>query len=467
VRATVPSVHRRSRPRVPWAASLVVLAMVVMPATAGAQSRSSADIQRELEQQEQRAQELGSELGAVRGEISAAEEELAEIGARLDDARGRLRAAEGQVALGEAALEEARDEQADAEQAHERAEAALARTEEALAAEEATLAHQLVESFKYGTAGATRGAMMIEVLRRAEDPNAFAVGMKQLKVVVDTQETTVQRVFTLREERVVQSEDAARSRARAVQAAADAADALRHLEAMRDEAAAIATQVAADEERQRVVLASLRADEAETADLLQRVAARQDQLQTEYRQKRAEEEAARRAEEERKAAEAARRAAATRTSSGGGGGGGAAGGPPISGGYCPVVGAVAGRDFSNDWGYPRSGGRTHQGNDIFANQGVPVVAIQGGVVTRTQPVDQGLGGITVTYRTGDGSEWYNAHLHTIADGIVPGVSVAAGQQIGTVGKTGNARTTPPHLHLGRRVNGSWVNPYPTVAPLCR
>jgi septal ring factor EnvC (AmiA/AmiB activator) len=464
VRATAPSVRPRSRPRVRWAASLVVLAMAVMPATAGAQSRSSADIQRELDQQQERAQELGAELGAVRGEISAAEEELAEIGARLDDARGRLRSAEGQVALGEAALEEARDEQADAEQAHDRAEAALARTEEALAVEEATLAHQLVESFKYGTAGATRGAMMIEVLRRAEDPNAFAVGLKQLKVVVDTQETTVQRVFTLREERVVQSEDAARSRARAVQAAAEAADALRHLEAMRDEAATIATQVAADEERQRVVLASLRADEADTAELLQRVAARQDQLQTEFRQKRAEEEAARRAEEERKAREAARQAAATQTSSGGGG---AAGGPPISGGYCPVVGAVAGRDFSNDWGYPRSGGRTHQGNDIFANQGVPVVAIQGGVVVRTTPVDQGLGGITVTYRTGDGSEWYNAHLHTIADGIVPGVSVAAGQQIGTVGKTGNARTTPPHLHLGRRVNGSWVNPYPTVAPLCR
>jgi septal ring factor EnvC (AmiA/AmiB activator) len=465
VRATAPSVHRRSRPRGPWAAALVVLAMVVMPVTAGAQTRSSADIQRELDRQQERAQELGTELGAVRGQISEAEEELAEIGARLDDARGRLRAAEGQVSLGEAALEEARDEQAVAERSHERAEAALARTEEALAAEEATLAHQLVESFKYGTAGATRGAMMIEVLRRAEDPNAFAVGMKQLKVVVDTQETTVQRVFTLREERVVQSEDAARSRARAVQAAADAADALRHLEAMRDEAAAIATQVAADEERQRVVLASLRADEADTEQLLQRVAARQDQLQTEYRQKRAEEEAARRAEEERKAAEAARRASATRTSSGGGGG--AAGGPPISGGYCPVVGAVANRDFSNDWGYPRSGGRTHQGNDIFANQGVPVVAIQGGVVTRTSPVDRGLGGITVTYRTGDGSEWYNAHLHTIADGIVPGVSVAAGQQIGTVGKTGNARTTPPHLHLGRRVNGSWVNPYPTIAPLCR
>jgi septal ring factor EnvC (AmiA/AmiB activator) len=460
VRATSPLARRG--PRTPWAALLVVVAMIAVPAAAGAQSRSSAEVQRELEQQQQRAQELDAELGSVQGDISDAETELAEIGARLEDARGRLRAAEGQVALGEAALEEAREEQAEAEDAHERAERALARTEEALAAEEATLAEQLVESFKYGTAGATRGAMMIEVLRRAEDPNSFAVGMKQLKVVVDTQETTVQRVFELREDRVVQSEDAARSRARAVQAAADAADALRHLEAMRDEAAALATQVAEDEARQETVLASLRADAAETEAMLQRVAARQDQLQREYAQRRAEEEAARRAEEERKAAE--RRAAQRASSSGSGG---AAGGPPISGGYCPVVGAVAGRDFSNDWGYPRSGGRTHQGNDIFANEGVPVVAVQGGVVTATSPLDRGLGGITVTYRTGDGSEWYNAHLHTIAAGIVPGASVSAGEQIGTVGRTGNARTTPPHLHLGRRVNGSWVNPYPTVAPLCR
>jgi murein DD-endopeptidase MepM/ murein hydrolase activator NlpD len=77
-----------------------------------------------------------------------------------------------------------------------------------------------------------------------------------------------------------------------------------------------------------------------------------------------------------------------------------------------------------------------------------------------------LGGITVTYRTADGSEWYNAHLDSVASGIAPGVSVAAGQTIGTVGTTGNARGTPPHLHLGRKSGGSWVNPWPTISPVC-
>jgi murein DD-endopeptidase MepM/ murein hydrolase activator NlpD len=454
-----------------WTALLVALSLVVLPAAASAQSRPSSEVQRELEQEQQRAERLGEALGEVRGEIIDAETELAQIGTRLEDARGRLRAAEGQVALAEAALDEARDEQASAERAHERAEQQLARTERELALEESILTDQLGESFKYGTVGATRGAMLVEVLRRADDPNAFAVGMKQLKVVVDVQESTVQRVFELREDRVEQSDDAARARARAVQAAEDAKTSLEHLEARREEQAAIAADIARDEERQRDVLASLEADEAETEAILQRVEAKQDELREEYnRQRAAEEEAARLAAQkaaEEEAARAAQAAARRRAPSSSGGSSGAAGGPSISGGYCPVVGAVAGRDFSNDWGYPRSGGRTHQGNDIFANRGTPIVAIQDGVVVRTSPVDRGLGGLTVTYRTADGSEWYNAHLEAIAEGIVPGVSVAAGETIGTVGTSGNARGTPPHNHLGRRINGSWVNPYPTVAPLCR
>jgi murein DD-endopeptidase MepM/ murein hydrolase activator NlpD len=487
------AVHDRPRSRARWTALLVVVGLTGLPAAASAQARSSSEVQRELVVEQRRAAQLGEELGSVRGEILDAEAELAEIGARLEDARGRLRAAEGQVALGEAALEEAQAEQASAERAHDRAERVLARTESELAAEEATLADQIVQSFKYGTVGATRGAMVLEVLRRADDPNAFSVGMKQLKVVVDFQETTVQRVFALRDQRAVQAEEAARSRAAAIEAAAHAADALAHLQRVRDEAEVLAAQVAEDEERQQVVLASLRSSASETESMLQRVAARQGELEREYAQKRAEEEAARiaaeRAEAERRAAEEARRerearrareasagtsgpsgstsTASTTSTTSTGSAAGAAGGPPLAGGSCPVVGAVAGRDFSNDWGYPRSGGRTHKGNDIFASEGTPIVAIQAGVVVRTSPTDRGLGGITVTYRTADGSEWYNAHLHTIADGIAPGVAVEAGQQVGTVGRSGNARTTPPHNHIGRKYNGSWVNPYPSIAPLCR
>ncbi|MFA9429525.1 murein hydrolase activator EnvC [Egicoccus sp. AB-alg2] len=452
-------------PRTPGRGRLRVVAalaaiLLVVPAAAGAQPRDSGEVADELDQAERRADRLSDELGRVQSEIDSAEEELAQLAVRLDDARGRLRAAEGQVALAEAALEDARAEQAEAEADHRRAEDVLARTEERLRREEQLLTEQIVESFKYGTVGATRGAMVLEVLRRAEDPNTFAVGMKQLKVVVDTQESTVQQVFELRQTRSQQAEDAARARGRAAQAAAEAAETLEVVQDLRAQAEELAAEIEADEARQRDVLASLQADAQATSALLSRVDERRAELETELAERRAQEEAERRAREE------AERRAAERA---GAGAGRSAGGPSVDGGYCPVVGAVAGRDFSNDWGYPRSGGRTHEGTDVFAARGAPVVAIADGVVLRTNPADAptSLGGITVTYRTADGSEWYNAHLDTIAAGIVPGASVSAGETIGTVGNTGNARTTPPHLHLGRRVGGSWVNPYPTIAPLCR
>jgi murein DD-endopeptidase MepM/ murein hydrolase activator NlpD len=420
-----------------------------VPASAGAQPRGSDEVAEELGQVERQADQLGDQLGRVTSDIRAVETELATLAAELADARGRLRTAEGQVALAEAALEEAVDDRARADADHRRAEAILRRTEELLVVEEAVLADQLVESFKYGTVGATRGAMVLEVLRRADDPNAFAVGLKQLRVVVDTQESTVARVFDLRQDRTGQAEEAARARGRAAQAAAEAADTLEFLEQMRAEAEALTVEIADKEDRQRTVLAGLERDAENLEVSLARVDSETTRLTRELADRRAAEEAARRAREE----------ARNRPTGGAG--------PSVDGGYCPVVGAVAGRDFSNDWGYPRSGGRSHQGNDVFAAHGAPVVAVAGGVVVRSNPVDTGLGGITLTYRTADGSEWYNAHLATIAPGMAPGTTIEAGQQIGTVGKTGNARTTPPHLHLGRLHGGNWVNPYPTIAPLCR
>lgn len=438
----------------------VLVTSLLLPMSVSAQDRSSDDIARELEAAERKTAELDVELGVVRDAITDAEIELAQIGARLDDARGRLRAAEGQVALAEAALTDAQEEHATALEAHEGAEDLLALAVDELAAEEKLLTDQLVQTFKYGTVGATRGAMVLEVLRRADDPNAFAVGLKQLQTVVDVQDSTVQRVFELRDERAERADDAAKARSRAVQAANDAAATLEHLDTLREQAAALTVEVAEDERRQQELLGSLQTTEAETAQLVQRASARQQAISQELQeQRRREEEARRRAEEE---------AARTRAASSGGSAGGGGGGPPIDG-VCPVVGAVAGRDFGNDWGYPRSGGRTHKGNDMFATKGTPVVAVAQGTVTSMNPPSSptSLGGITVTYRTGDGSEWYNAHLDTIASGIAPGVAVTQGQTIGTVGQTGNARTTPPHLHVGRRYGGSWVNPWPTISALCR
>ncbi len=434
-----------------------------------AQERSSSELERELAEQQRERDRIAGELGSVRSELTAAEEELAQISARLADARDRLVAAEGQVELAEAGLQEAEERRDRAVAAHQRSEVFLAEAEEDLRAQEARLAEQLVHTFKYGSSGAQAGAIALEMLRRAEDPNEFSVGMKQLETVVDVQDATVQRVFALRAARQERAEEAAVARGEALEAEAEAAETLRVVEELREEAATLAAEVAADEEAQQVLIDGLQGVEADTAVLLASVESRTNELRDGLARARAAEEAARREEERRKAREAA--------AAGGGGGSsgggrlstpGAGGGPAIAGIVCPVQGAVAGRDFSNDWGYPRSGGRYHQGNDIFARRGAAVVAVQDATIVRWNPPSSqtSLGGITVTYRTADGSQWYNAHMDSVAAGIAPGVSVAAGQTIGTVGTTGNARGTPPHLHLGRKSGGSWVNPWPTISPVC-
>ncbi len=432
----------------------LVIALVLLPETTSAQEPASSDLQRELREAEERRERLEDGLRDLGRDLEAAELELAEIGARLSDAEARSTVAEGQVALAEVALADAEDERDAAAVAHERSEAELAELDEALAEQTEVFADQVVETFKYGTVGATRAAMMVEVMRQSEDPGSFAVGMRQLRTVVEEQDTVVEAVEELREERTEQANDAARARARAFETAEAAAELLDEVEDMRDVAAAVAAEVEHEEEQQREVLASLRISEAETAELVERAEARQQELEVELRRQREREE------ERRRAAEREARRSSTA---------GAEGGPDLDGMICPVVGAVAGQDFTNDWGYPRSGGRTHQGNDIFASRGTPVVAVGDGEVVRSNPPDSPsrLGGITVTYRTADGSEWYNAHLDRVGEDVEVGASVSRGQEIGTVGNTGNARSTPPHLHLGRRYDGGWTNPWPTVAEACR
>ncbi|MDJ0770406.1 MAG: peptidoglycan DD-metalloendopeptidase family protein [Ilumatobacter sp.] len=120
---------------------------------------------------------------------------------------------------------------------------------------------------------------------------------------------------------------------------------------------------------------------------------------------------------------------------------------------CPVAGPSA---YGDTWGAPRSGGRRHQGVDMLAPTGTPLVAVISGTVAHR---NNRLGGITVSLQGDNGNRYYYAHLDRY-EGL-PG-RVAQGQVIGYVGDTGNA-TGVPHLHLEIRPNGGVpVNPYPSV-----
>lgn len=111
------------------------------------------------------------------------------------------------------------------------------------------------------------------------------------------------------------------------------------------------------------------------------------------------------------------------------------------------------------WGGARRGGRRHEGVDIFAPRGTPVRAATEGVVTRVGT--NNLGGQVVWVLGPAGQRHYYAHLDSYAD-IAAGDRVQPGNMLGTVGNTGNARGTPPHLHYGVYGRDGAFNPYPLL-----
>lgn len=130
----------------------------------------------------------------------------------------------------------------------------------------------------------------------------------------------------------------------------------------------------------------------------------------------------------------------------------------------PVVRPVQGATLTDTWGAARSGGRSHEGIDIFAPERTPIHAVAGGTIV--QGFTSSLGGNVVRIQGDDGRYYYYAHLaDDTFDHLQVGQHVNAGQVIGGVGITGNAAGTPPHLHLQVRENGEWVNPYDFLQPL--
>lgn len=127
------------------------------------------------------------------------------------------------------------------------------------------------------------------------------------------------------------------------------------------------------------------------------------------------------------------------------------------------VAAAGVADVRSFWGAPRDGGaRDHHGIDIFAPRGTPVVAATAGRVSRVGTT--GIGGRVVWLRDEEGGQsLYYAHLDRQL--VTSGQIVRRGDTLGLVGNSGNARTTPPHLHFGiyRRGQGP-LDPLPFVRP---
>jgi murein DD-endopeptidase MepM/ murein hydrolase activator NlpD len=126
----------------------------------------------------------------------------------------------------------------------------------------------------------------------------------------------------------------------------------------------------------------------------------------------------------------------------------------------PVIGETW---FEDTFGADREGGkRRHEGTDLFGKEGTPIVSTCGGKVE--QLGWNRLGGERVGIRGDDGNYYYYAHLQEISPSLNKGQRVKAGDPLGTMGHTGDALTTPDHLHFGIELpNGQWINPYPFLA----
>jgi murein DD-endopeptidase MepM/ murein hydrolase activator NlpD len=142
-----------------------------------------------------------------------------------------------------------------------------------------------------------------------------------------------------------------------------------------------------------------------------------------------------------------------------------------SGFVIPVAGTAA-ADLVDTYTQSRGGGtRVHHAIDIMAPRGTAVVSATDGIVEKLF-FSRGGGGITAYVRSPDGL-WlhYYAHLDAYAPGIAEGQRIRRGDPIGTVGISGNASPSGPHLHYAiyrmspgeRWWQGTPINPYPLLA----
>ncbi|MBI2212384.1 MAG: M23 family metallopeptidase [Acidobacteria bacterium] len=131
----------------------------------------------------------------------------------------------------------------------------------------------------------------------------------------------------------------------------------------------------------------------------------------------------------------------------------------------PVSGVLP-DDLVNTFGAPRDGGRRrHRGIDIFAPKGTPIFAVSEGTISFIGT--ESKAGKCIWLVNDAGVSFFYAHLDKWASGLYEGKQVRAGETIGYVGKTGNARNSGYHLHFAIHRESQAVNPYPYLVSSVR
>lgn len=127
----------------------------------------------------------------------------------------------------------------------------------------------------------------------------------------------------------------------------------------------------------------------------------------------------------------------------------------------PVLGPHWTRGTIGEFGAPRSGGRSHEGFDVVAACGTPLVAAATGRVLRSAYDPVLYGNYLKIHGQGERRIYFYAHL-TRAAPVRRGDQVWAGRRVGAVGKTGNARTVGCHLHFEIHLRGNPIDPAPAL-----
>jgi murein DD-endopeptidase MepM/ murein hydrolase activator NlpD len=444
--------------------------------------------QRDRERSEQRLDEVREQEGDARTRLERADRQLDQAQAALEDLEAQLEAAREE-------RDDAREQVRVARRALERVTARMARTEAELDETQAQLDGRIRAAFKYGQISFTEAftgvrdvadflnsttyvghvmsndkelvetvvALLDEVeAQRAEAQQARLDGEREAQRA-EAAAREVERATVYQQELTEQVEDRRAEREAALEALREDRSSIEgHLEGLDAEASKIQSQLA-EIARQQAEAAERRAAEERAAE---QAAAEQAAAEQRAAEQRAAEQ---RAQEQRSSAQQPAPSPAPSPSPspspGGGGGAGSAPAPsnPPSAGPAPS---------SGEWQRPSSGrissgfgprwGRNHNGVDIAAGVGTPVVATRGGTVVHVtsscHPTSSwGCGGgfgnyVVVDHGDGFGSVY--AHLSSVSVGS--GQSVGRGGSIGQIGNSGNSYGA--HLHFEIRQAGRPQNP---------